>query len=63
MATDVLDGKRSGAYWDARHHLPKNTAKNWANTMKDHGVILQQGRQPRLSTRFVKNEEYDTSMI
>jgi len=54
MATvDVLDGKHSGAYWDARYYLPKNTSKNWANRMKDHDVILKQGRPPRLSTKEV----------
>jgi len=50
--------------------FPNNTAKTWANTMKDHGVILKQGRPHRLSTKevtilheFVKNGEYDMSTI
>jgi hypothetical protein len=66
LGMDVLEGKHSGAYWDARYNLPKNTVKNWANKLRDHGVILKQGRPSRLSTKeinilheYIDNGDYD----
>jgi hypothetical protein len=63
LGRDVFEGKHSGAYWDARYQLPKNTVKTWANTLKEHGVILPQGRPPRLSTKEINllHESIDKS--
>jgi transposase len=68
VARDIVAGKHSGAYWDARYNLPKNTSKDWANIYEKKGFISNVGRPSKLSENDIKileenvnNSTYDIS--